>query len=165
MQYFLMTAISLFLVFATNAQPQINSSNSKNKTIMVTQAQKSIEALLKSYEIALNASDTKSVLKLYAADGVFMPSEAPTSIGQEAVEGAYNFVFSQIKLNIEFFIDEIEVTGDLAFARTISKGTTDVLAAGITIPEENRELFVLKKVNGEWKIARYMFNKMKPAEQ
>ena len=91
-----------------------------------------------------------------------MPSEAPTSVGLAAVEGAYNYVFSQIKLNIVFQIDEIEVAENLAFARTISRGTTDVLAAGITVPEENRELFVLKKEQGEWKIARYIFNKMSP---
>ncbi len=30
-----------------------------------------------------------------------------------------------------------------------------------TVPEENRELFVLQKENGSWKIDRYMFNKMK----
>ena len=70
-------------------------------------------------------------------------------------------MFSQIKLSIVFSIDEIEIHGDLAFARTISRGTTDVLAAGVTVPEENRELFVFEKTDGDWKIARYMFNKTK----
>ncbi|MBI1224457.1 MAG: SgcJ/EcaC family oxidoreductase [Bacteroidetes bacterium] len=124
-----------------------------------------IETLLSSYEKALNASDVPAVLALYAKDGVFMPSEAPSAVGQTAVEQAYRFVFSQIKLNIKFSIDEIQVNGDLAFARTISRGTTDVLAAGINVPEENRELFVLVKENGDWKIGRYMFNKMQPAQQ
>lgn len=164
MQYFLMITFSFFIILAGNAQPEANFSNSKNNQIMMTQAQKSIEVLLKSYEAALNASDTEAVLKLYAEDGVFMPSEAPTSLGKTQVEAAYNYVFSQIKLNIEFAIDEIEVAGEFAFARTISRGTTDVLAAGITVPEENRELFVLKKVKDDWKIARYIFNKMSPPQ-
>ncbi len=133
-----------------------------NQKEMNKEAVKSIKALLHNYEKALNASDTKAILKLYAEDGVFMPSEAPTSIGKEAVETAYNYVFSQIKLNIVFSIDEIEVHDNFAFARTISKGTTDILAANITVPEENRELFIFKKENGEWKIARYIFNKMSP---
>jgi hypothetical protein len=42
-----------------------------------------------------------------------------------------------------------------------TKGTTLIHANGQTVPEENRELFVLQKINGQWKIARYMFNKMK----
>ena len=145
------------------AQNGSNFSSIKNDTDMNTiQEKQAIERLLKSYESALNASDTKAVLKLYAEDGVFMPSEAPTSAGLMAVEGAYNYVFSQIKLNIVFTIDEIEIADDFAFARTISRGKTNVLAAGITVPEENRELFVLKKENGDWKIGRYIFNKMSP---
>lgn len=128
---------------------------------MSNTATQEIKALLKNYERALNASDTKQVLALYAEDGIFMPSEAPTSIGTEAVGQAYDFVFSQIQLKIEFFIDEIEIEGNLAFARTISRGKVLVHANGVEVPEENRELFVFKKINEEWKIARYIFNKMK----
>ncbi len=159
--------LKLFLLLALVgcAQTEPNSSTFKNDANMNSSEKSAIEKLLFSYEAALNASDTKAVLALYAKDGVFMPSEAPTAAGHPAVEQAYDFVFSQIKLNIKFSIDEIEVNNDLAFARTISKGTTDVLAAGITVPEENRELFVLVKENGAWKIGRYMFNKMKPLKQ
>ncbi len=120
-----------------------------------------IEKLLFSYRDALNASDTGKVLSLYTADGVFMPSNAPTSVGHEQVKTAYDFVFKSIQLKIEFFIDEIKIQGDFAFARTTSKGATLIHATGQTVPEENRELFVLRKENGLWKIDRYMFNKMK----
>jgi len=162
MKTLLSFAIFFLSIGMIYSQTNLNSSNFKNPTKMNNQEKAAIETLLNSYEKALNASDTESVLKLYAEDGVFMPSEAPTSIGIAAVEGAYNFVFSQIKLHIKFSVDEIEIQGDFAFARTISRGTVDVLAAGISVPEENRELFVFKKENGEWKIARYIFNKMAP---
>ena len=155
-------AIFFLSIGMINGQTNLNSSNFKNPTIMNNQENTAIETLLKSYEKALNASNTESILKLYAEDGVFMPSEAPTSIGKTAVEAAYNFVFSQIKLSIEFSIDAIEIHGDVAFARTISRGTVDILAAEISAPEENRELFVFKKVNGNWKIYQYIFNKMAP---
>ena len=122
-----------------------------------------ITDLLFTYRDALNASDVSKVLSLYTEDGIFMPSGAPTSIGAEQVKGTYEFVFSNIKLSIEFNIDEIIVNGDYAFARTTSKGTTLIHATGETVPEENRELFVLQKENGSWKIDRYMFNKMSPA--
>ena len=75
---------------------------------------------------------------------------------------SYEFVFSQIQLNIEFFIEEIEVEGNMAFAVTSSKGTVKIHANGVEEPEANRELFVFEKVEGEWKIARYMFNKTEP---
>lgn len=120
-----------------------------------------IEKLLFSYRDALNASDVNKVLPLYTSDGVFMPSGAPSALGQEQVKAAYQSVFSSIQLTIEFYIDEIVVHGDYAFARTTSKGTTLIHANGQTVAEENRELFVLQKAGGQWKISRYMFNKMK----
>ena len=120
-----------------------------------------IKNLLFTYRDALNASDVSKVLPLYTEDGIFMPSGAPTAIGTEQIKGTYEFVFSNINLSIEFYIDEITVTGEYAIARTTSKGTTLIHATGETVPEENRELFVLQKENGSWKIDRYMFNKMK----
>ncbi len=51
-------------------------------------------------------------------------------------------------------------SGNFAFVRAISRGEVTFFAEGVTLPEENRELFVLKKTGDKWKIARYMFNKM-----
>ena len=91
-----------------------------------------------------------------------MPTEAPSGIGLEGILKSYEFVFSQIQLNIKFFIEEIQVEGNMAFAVTSSKGTVTILANGVEAPEANRELFVFEKVADEWKIARYMFNKTEP---
>ncbi|MEY8761812.1 YybH family protein [Chryseobacterium tongliaoense] len=121
-----------------------------------------IEKLLFSYQDALNASDVNKVLPLYTQDGIFMPQGGPSAIGQEQLKGSYEFVFKNLQLNIKFHIDEIViVNNDYAFARTISRGTQLVHATGITGAEENRELFILQKENAQWKIARYIFNKMK----
>ena len=153
---------TLLLALAACQNETKNQSNNSTQNNMEQTTEKSaIEKLLFSYRDALNASDVNKVLALYANDGVFMPSNAPSAIGQEQVKVSYEFVFSQIQLNIEFYIDEIVVNGDYAFARTISKGTTLIHASGQTVAEENRELFVLQKTNGQWKISRYMFNKMK----
>ena len=118
-----------------------------------------IQTILDTYEKALNASDVEAVIKLYADDGVFMPSSAPTAVGIESVRASYKHVFGMIKLNIAFTVDEIVADGSIAFARTGSKGSVTILADEKTVPEENRELFVFQKKEGVWKIARYMFNK------
>lgn len=146
---------------ACQNQTENNSNNSNQIKMEQTVEKTAIEKLLFSYRDALNVSDVNKVLQLYTADGVFMPSNAPSAIGQEQVKASYEFVFKTIQLKIEFSIDEIVINGDYAFARTTSKGTTLIHANGQTVPEENRELFVLQKVNGQWKISRYMFNKMK----
>jgi uncharacterized protein (TIGR02246 family) len=145
--------VMLLVIVSCQTKSQDRLSDKEDKT--------AIEKLLLSYRDALNASDVNKVLTLYTTQGVFMPSNAPTSVGQEQVKGAYDFVFRNIKINIDFFIDEIVINSDYAFARTTSKGTSLIHANGQTVPEENRELFVLLKENGTWKIARYMFNKAK----
>ncbi|TMI92363.1 MAG: SgcJ/EcaC family oxidoreductase [Bacteroidetes bacterium] len=133
----------------------------QNKTEMKTTEQSAIEQLLISYRDALNASDPSKVLTLYTTDGVFMPTNAPTAKGQEQLKDSYEFVFKTIQIHIEFFIEEIVVSGDYAYAVTNSKGTALIHANGQTVSEENRELFVFQKDNGQWKIACYMFNKTK----
>ena len=149
------------LPFITMAKSNLSDNAKVLKTeIMNEKEQSEIKKVLFSYRDALNESNAEKVVSLYTENGVFMPSSAPTAIGQEQLKGTYEFVFSNIQLNIEFYIDEIEIVGEYAFARSTSKGTTLIHASGETVPEENRELFVLKKENGSWKIDRYMFNKM-----
>jgi uncharacterized protein (TIGR02246 family) len=129
--------------------------------IMEKQDKLAIEHLLAEYKTSLNTSDAALAQSQYAKDGVFMPTGAPSAIGSEEILKSYEFIFSQIQLNIEFYIDEIVVDGNFAFATTSSKGTTLIRQNGQTVPEENRELFVFEKIDGVWKIARYMFNKTK----
>ncbi len=129
---------------------------------MQKQEKERIESLLNDYKKSLNTSDANLAQSLYTKDGIFMPTEAPSAIGSENIVKSYEYIFSQIQLNIEFYIEEIVVENDLAFATTSSKGTTRIHATGDTIPEANRELFVFEKINGDWKIARYMFNKTAP---
>ncbi len=155
----LMAAVIAMSAYQAHSSENHVTTQTKEKE-METSAKQEITKLLFTYSDALNASDVSKVLPLYTENGIFMPSGAPTSIGAEQVKGAYDFVFSNIKLSIDFSIDEITVNGDYAFARTTSKGSTLIHATGETAPEENRELFVLQKANGSWKIDRYMFNKM-----
>ena len=145
-----------------NVNPDSNQILTKNIEIMEKQEKQKIEVLLKNYQKSLNNSDARLAQSLYTKDGIFMPTEAPSGIGSEGILKSYELVFSQIQLNIEFFIEEIQVEGNMAFAVTSSKGTTVIHATGDNIPEANRELFVFEKVEGDWKIARYMFNKTEP---
>ena len=118
-----------------------------------------VRALLKTYERVLNASDVAGVLELYTDDGVFMAPNNASAVGIDQVEAAYTAVFEAIHLNVTFDIVEVEVIAPTwAFARTNSSGTTRINATGEQVSEGNQELFVLQKVDGDWKIARYSFS-------
>jgi uncharacterized protein (TIGR02246 family) len=161
MKNLFLSAIVLSLVcVGCTEKKQDGSIIQKNNQIMEKKDKEQIEELLMVYQQSLNTSDVSKAVNSYTKDGVFMPSGAQTASGTN-IKGAYEHVFSQIQLNIEFYIEEIVVENNLAFAITTSKGSTLIHATGDTLPEENRELFIFEKENNEWKIARYMFNKMK----
>ncbi|MGE0773324.1 MAG: SgcJ/EcaC family oxidoreductase [Cyclobacteriaceae bacterium] len=153
-------ALMLYHVVAQDQSRSI--SNTKPSEAMQNQDHSAIETLLETYKKALNTSDAKLAVGLYTKDGIFMPTEAPSAIGSDNILKSYEFIFTQIQLDIEFYIDEIVVEGNFGYAVTSSKGKTLIHAAGQTVPEANRELFVFEKVDGAWKIARYMFNKTEP---
>ena len=122
-----------------------------------------VVAVLKGYERVLNAGDVDGVVALYTEDGVFMAQHNQSAVGIQQVEAAYVAAFQAIDLSVEFDIVEVEVIADdWAFARTNSSGTTTINATGDRIDEGNQELFVLQKLAGEWKIARYSFSSTNP---
>ncbi|RYF37997.1 MAG: SgcJ/EcaC family oxidoreductase [Chitinophagaceae bacterium] len=143
---FTLFASGLFISTTANAQ---------------TAAKADIEKLIFAYRDALNASDANKVVSLYTTDGVLLANAAPTAVGADQVKGTYQYVFDNFKYNLEFTVGEIVAAGNYAFATSTSKGSFTIKASGQTVSDENRELFVFEKVNGQWKIARYMYNKTK----
>ncbi|KAJ9627063.1 hypothetical protein H2203_003524 [Taxawa tesnikishii (nom. ined.)] len=132
---------------------------------MVLGPKTSITATLKAYNDALVDSNTASVTKHCANTAVIMPQNFPASVGADAIRDWYNNVFAATQLTVVFDILEVVVASeDWAFARTSSHGTQRNLKNGSESKEGNSELFVLKSVDGEWKIARYCFCTTNPAK-
>jgi uncharacterized protein (TIGR02246 family) len=121
-------------------------------------AEDEIRELLKTYETWLNAGDAVKSAACYTSDGMFIPQGLPTVAGT-ALEGAYAQLFQAVRLKVTFTIEEVVVASDEgAYALTHSHGTQTVLATGKDEVESNREVFIFRRENGAWKIARYMFN-------
>lgn len=131
-------------------------------SIKVSSEIPAITTVLHAYGTALKNCSTEEVLGLYTNDGVIMAPHFPASVGTEALRKSYERIFSTIKLTIDFDILEIvNMSPEWAFARTTAAGTKAFLKGGEEV-HSNQELFVLQKVRGEWKIARYCFSSMKP---
>lgn len=123
-----------------------------------------IEKVIAAYIQGINASSADALVPLFTRDGVVMAPDAPTMEGSEMLRAFFVQAFSQMKLEGKLFIDEIVITGNHAYARTHSQVSTTVIQANLTQAGENRELFLFRKENGAWKIARYMFNKLPDAK-
>ncbi|MCJ2074027.1 SgcJ/EcaC family oxidoreductase [Methylobacterium sp. J-030] len=127
--------------------------------------EQAIAAVLARYAEAANNADATAVAELYADDAVLMAQYSPPAVGKAAVHAAYAGMAGAIKLDIVFEIAEIRlVAPDWAFLRSTSTGTIRLLQPGIDIPEANQELFLFRKVDSTWKIARYSFSTVLPAQ-
>jgi uncharacterized protein (TIGR02246 family) len=126
-----------------------------------TSENSAIEKLLSVYGEALNASNVSKTVALFTKDGINMPNGVPLAKGQEQLKAAYEALYKAFRLNVEYVTDEVIVNGEYAYARTNSRGNTLIHATGETISVENKELFVLRKDNGQWKISHYIFNNNK----
>lgn len=159
------------LAAAGKAQADVAQGLAHGKILLVMesgsipdQAEEQIKALLASYNLALNSSNTELVIPLYMSDGVFMPPYSESIIGHAAVGKAYDKVFETRKFDVKFNLAELVVLSDgWAFARTNSAGHTTNPKTGTKSSEGNQELFIFKRdEDGAWKIARYSFSPITP---
>jgi uncharacterized protein (TIGR02246 family) len=146
-------------VIAPSVQAQQPQGASAKSHAADSRQRAQIEQLLNKYEQALNTSDVNAAVQLYTDDGVFMAPENPTAVGTKVLREAYAGVFQAIAIKLKFQIAETKLLSpEWALLRTTSTGVVKILANGAEIPGSNQELFLLRKTNGQWKIARYSFS-------
>ena len=124
-----------------------------------TPDEQQIRGLLTTYPKALKTGDVELATSIYADDAVVMGNEMPTNQGAE-IRRSFETNFELIRLDVEFTLDGLVVDGNVAYGYTRSEGTITKLATDDTVPSSARELLVFARQSGEWKIARYMFNRM-----
>ena len=125
-----------------------------------------VERVIADYFTALNNEDIEGSINLFTEDARLIQDDVPQATGINEISSTYNFLFGtgSDQLNATFdvqigFIDT-QIDGDIATVLTYSSGTSTIL--GLPADQENSELFVLKRVDGEWKIFIYIFNQPLP---
>ena len=128
----------------------------------VTRQHQDIARTVQEYIQRLNASNTRAIVDLYTDDAAFFQPERPVAVGSQQLTEAYDSAFAGVKVNMTNHIDTIFTDGDLAAVRSHSSGTITLLADGTVVPMACRELWVLTRSGGDWKIAQYMHQEVQP---
>ena len=124
----------------------------------VASQQRPVYDVVHRYEQMLNAGNTAEIMKLYAPDSVSEWNDKPTfKTLQQKVDG-YDALFKIATFTTVFSYDSIDVYGDTAIIRTHHHKGATAVENGKTVLDLNREVFVLRKMAGVWKIVFYMFN-------
>lgn len=128
----------------------------------LTQQHQDIARTVQEYIEQLNASNTRAIVDLYTDDAAFFQPDRPTAVGSQQLTDAYESAFAGIKVHITNHIDTILTDGDLAAVRSHSSGSVTLRADGTVVPMACRELWVLTRSGGDWKIAQYMHQEVQP---
>ena len=124
----------------------------------VSAGQHAVYDVVHRYETLLNAGDTAGILALYAPDSVAEWNDKPTFPTLDEKKGAYDALFRIAKFATVFGYAGIDVVGDTAVVRTFHHEGATVMEGGKAVVDLNREVFVLHRIDGAWRISLYIFN-------
>ena len=139
-------AVSGEAAFAFSADPAISAQ------------QRAAYAVVHQYEQYLNAGNTPGVLGLFAAQSVAEWNDRPTFVTRAQKQAGYDTLFKIAKFSTVFGYASIDIDGDMAIVRTFHHKGAALLENGEPVLDYNREVFILRKLNGVYKIVFYMFN-------
>ncbi|MDP3159503.1 MAG: nuclear transport factor 2 family protein [Reyranella sp.] len=119
-------------------------------------------AIMDSYAAGLRANNVEALVALYASNGVFMRDNMPAVVGRDALRAAYREVFATLKVDLNFTIQETEVSGDMAWLRATSAGRLKVLATGVESTDAFNLVVIFRREAGAWKIRNYIYATSRP---
>ncbi len=122
-----------------------------------------INQLPATFAAALNAGDLDGIMAGFTDDAVRMPPNAPAIIGKESIRSLMQTNLEQNTYQLDNPPEEVQVSGDLAFARGTYTVTVTPKAGGESIQREGKYLVIFQKqADGSWKIARDIWNSDNP---
>ena|SRR5579884_1374023 len=119
-----------------------------------------IKGVIEAYGDRLRTSDVRGAVDLFTGTAALMQPDRAAAVGSEQLSAAFRSGFEVMAIDARFDVEDILVKSDLAAVRPSSTEMVTVRATGQSMPTRFRELFVLERVDGAWKIAQYMFQQM-----
>ena len=133
-----------------------------------TTAQVDAEAIMKllaESDAAATAGNVDAVMALYADDAVSMPPDAPARTGKEEIRAAFVAFLEDNTVQLTSQVDEVRVSGDLAFLRVAYDETVTPKAGGEPTQYHGKWLVIMERQpDGSWKSWREMWSVYTPPE-
>lgn len=159
---FLTPLVALALVLYAPVPPQEPSAPAPDEEVAA------IRSLLERWEEAFNSGNLELMKGYWTDDIVVLPQDAEPLVGLEAFWGSIEHLvamsFGAFDVSYELVVDEIDVSGDMAFDRGTVKMTLTPKGGGDALVSESRRYLEIlrKQPDGSWKISRAMTNKGAP---
>jgi ketosteroid isomerase-like protein len=126
----------------------------------IAAVQRQVKAVVEHYQEGLNRSDFAIIRPLFAPDAVAEWNDKATVVGRDAMAVPYVALFKEIKFATDFQYDAVNIYGNLAIVRThhpVGQMETSIKDDSKKL-DLNREIFILRRTDSDWKIILYTFN-------
>ncbi|RYE03599.1 MAG: hypothetical protein EOP44_06310 [Sphingobacteriaceae bacterium] len=115
--------------------------------------------LLSGYAEVLNTANTALIPSFYTHDGAFMPNGYRT-LTKEDLENAAGKYLKNANFKISYAIQSVTIKQEYAFIDATAQTTAVSLNENNEVSQISRDFFVLRKEGSDWKIFRYLFNRI-----
>ncbi len=114
-----------------------------------------IRGVIDTWLAATRAGDIDAVLELMAPDAIFLIAGRPTIQGRDAFAQNLRAVLADHAIESTGDIDEIEVSGDMAYCRTRLTVTMISKHSSTPMPHNSHTLSILRRgADGRWRLTR-----------
>ena len=122
----------------------------------------SVRDVLAGLSSADNSGNLDAVVSHYREDAMLLPPNAGAVAGRPAIRVWYEQGFHHFRFEVSFDVEEIQASGDWAFARGYINGQLNPKADEAPVRLHEKYLMVLRRDPGGWKIARLIWNSDEP---
>ena len=123
-----------------------------------------IRQLIRAWYEAVASSDVDQLVSFLTDDAVAMIAERPALVGRDAVEEGFRAYFDLYRQALDIQVDEVQVSGDLAFARINEETQVYPVDRQEAVHVSQKAMFVYLRDDhdGPWRVGRFIANLNKP---
>ena len=126
--------------------------------VKIAHQQRAAKRVVEDYFLALNENDANALTSLFHEQGIEMADNEHELQGSESIQLNFQQLLEQINHRATLRQSFISINGNIAIVEAESDMTLKVLASGLEIPSTDRDLFILKKIDAQWKIDKHVSN-------
>ncbi len=117
-----------------------------------------VDSIRREFEAGENAGDVDRMSRHFATDVIGMPPSRATTVGPDALRETLRKFLAAYNVEVRYKSDEIVVAGDWAFDRGSANEILHPKAGGPAETSNGKYIWLYQRVNGEWKLARLIWN-------
>lgn len=119
---------------------------------------RAVRARVEEWFDALHQADTERLGEMLTGDAVWMPPGTPAVTGRPEVVDRLAEQLDRHRPHVQVELDEVRVAEDLAYVRLRERGRWSPTGAGQVLRVAQKNLFVLFRTGGTWRVGRWIGN-------